>query len=88
MKAVFLGKRINSLCKFQRDIYDVLKQSLILITKEIFMKYTLLAAVLITFTFSMTGCGKEPGEGKPGQYPPSLYKDESGERLGAPAGGK
>ncbi len=52
------------------------------------MKYTLLAAVLITFTFSMTGCGKEPGDGKPGQYPPSLYKDESGERLGAPAGGK
>ncbi|UJP05393.1 MAG: hypothetical protein LZF61_11280 [Nitrosomonas sp.] len=39
------------------------------------MKYTLLAAVLIAFTFTLTACGKEPGEGKPGQYPPSLYKD-------------
>lgn len=52
------------------------------------MKYTLLATVLIAFSLSMTGCSKEPGEGKPGQYPPSLYKDDSGERLGAPAGQK
>ncbi|MER2512223.1 hypothetical protein [Nitrosomonas ureae] len=36
------------------------------------MKYLLLAAVLLAFTLPLTACG---GEGKPGQYPPSLYKD-------------
>lgn len=36
------------------------------------MKYTLLAAILIAFTFTLTACG----EPKPGQYPPSLYKDK------------
>jgi len=58
--------------KFQRDIKFVYKQFLILITKEILMKYLLLAAVLLAFTLPLTACG---GEGKPGQYPPSLYKD-------------
>jgi hypothetical protein len=47
------------------------------------MKYSLFIAAL--FTFFLVGCGGE----KPGQYPPSLYEDpESGERLGAPAGGR
>ena len=47
------------------------------------MKYSLfVVALLALFLF---GCGDK--EGKPGQYPPSLYEDpESGERLGAPAG--
>ncbi|MCP5275129.1 MAG: hypothetical protein H6936_09820 [Burkholderiales bacterium] len=47
------------------------------------MKYSLFIAAL--FALFLVGCGG--GEGKPGQYPPSLYEDpESGERLGAPAG--
>lgn len=46
------------------------------------MKYSIFAAALIALF--LAGCG---GEGKPGQYPPSLYEDEKGERLGAPAGG-
>lgn len=46
------------------------------------MKYSLFIAALLALF--LVGCG---GEGKPGQYPPSLYEDpESGERLGAPAG--
>ena len=49
------------------------------------MKYSLLIAALFTMFF-LVGCGG--GEGKPGQYPPSLYEDESGERLGAPSGQK
>ncbi|MEK6735562.1 MAG: hypothetical protein AABY47_03255 [Pseudomonadota bacterium] len=50
------------------------------------MKYTLLAAVLLAFTstVALSGCG----EPKPGQKPPSLYQDESGERQGAPSGQK
>ena len=50
------------------------------------MKYTLLAACLLAFTSTavLSGCG----EPKPYNKPPSLYKDESGERLGAPAGQK
>ena len=71
--------------KFQRDIRFVDK-FFILITKEILMKYTLLAAVLLAFTstVALSGCG----EPKPGQKPPSLYQDESGERQGAPSGQK
>ncbi len=38
------------------------------------MKYSLFAVVLITLM--LTACG---GEGKPGQYPPSLYKDREGQ---------
>ena len=34
------------------------------------MKYSLIAVLLMTFR--LTAC---KGEGKPGQYPPSLYKD-------------
>ena len=34
------------------------------------MKYSLIAAVLLAIM--LTGC---KGEGKPGQYPPSLYKE-------------
>ena len=37
------------------------------------MKYSLFAVVLITLM--LTAC---KGEGKPGQYPPSLYKDREG----------
>ncbi|PXW89148.1 MULTISPECIES: hypothetical protein [unclassified Nitrosomonas] len=37
------------------------------------MKYSLFAVVLITFM--LIGC---KGEGKPGQYPPSLYKEREG----------
>lgn len=37
------------------------------------MKYSLFAVVLITLM--LTGC---KGEGKPGQYPPSLYKERDG----------
>lgn len=41
------------------------------------MKYSLLAAALI---LTLTGCDQlkqhEPGEGKPGQYPPSLWNRE------------
>jgi hypothetical protein len=38
------------------------------------MKYSLFAVVLITLM--LTAC---KGEGKPGQYPPSLYKDREGQ---------
>ncbi|SFE54532.1 hypothetical protein [Nitrosomonas sp. Nm166] len=38
------------------------------------MKYSLFAVVLITLI--LTACG---GEGKPGQYPPSLYKEREGQ---------
>ncbi|HQU63662.1 MAG: hypothetical protein IT525_07855 [Nitrosomonas sp.] len=49
------------------------------------MKYSLFIAALLAMF--LVGCSG--GEGKPGQYPPSLYEDpESGERLGAPAGKK
>jgi hypothetical protein len=45
------------------------------------MKYSLLAAALVTLIF--TGCDqlrqKEPGEGKPGQYPPSLWEKREGQ---------
>jgi hypothetical protein len=45
------------------------------------MKYSLLAAALGTLIF--TGCDqlrqKEPGEGKPGQYPPSLWEKREGQ---------
>ncbi|AEJ01010.1 hypothetical protein Nit79A3_1157 [Nitrosomonas sp. Is79A3] len=34
------------------------------------MKYSLIAVVLLAIM--LTGC---KGEGKPGQYPPSLYKE-------------
>ena len=37
------------------------------------MKYSLFAVVLITLM--LTAC---KGEGKPGQYPPSLYKEREG----------
>lgn len=37
------------------------------------MKYSLFAVVLVVFM--LTGC---KGEGKPGQYPPSLYKEREG----------
>jgi hypothetical protein len=44
------------------------------------MKYSLLAAALATLVF--TGCDqmreKTPGEGKPGQYPPSLWEGREG----------
>ncbi|MCH9638654.1 MAG: hypothetical protein K0U40_04075 [Betaproteobacteria bacterium] len=46
------------------------------------MKYSLFIAALLAMF--LVGCGGE----KPGQYPPSLYEDETGERLGAPAGQK
>lgn len=38
------------------------------------MKNSLFAVVLITLM--LTACG---GEGKPGQYPPSLYKEREGQ---------
>jgi len=72
--------------KFQRDI-KLVDQHIILIAKEILMKYTLLAAILVVLTGTalLAGCG----EPKPYNRPPSLYEDpESGERLGAPAGKK
>jgi hypothetical protein len=56
---------------FQRDIKFVYKQYSILITKEIFMKYSLFAIALVVL---MTACG----EPKPGQKPPSLYKEREG----------
>ena len=44
------------------------------------MKYSLLAAALVLM---LTGCDqlrqKEPGEGKPGQYPPSLWEKREGQ---------
>ena len=44
------------------------------------MKYSLLAAALVLV---LTGCDqlrqKEPGEGKPGQYPPSLWEKREGQ---------
>ena len=44
------------------------------------MKYSIFAMIL-TALFLTAG-----GEPKPGSKPPSLYTDEKGERLGAPAG--
>jgi hypothetical protein len=45
------------------------------------MKYSLLAAALVTLI--LTGCDqlrqKTPGEGKPGQYPPSLWEKREGQ---------
>ncbi|MEO8991919.1 MAG: hypothetical protein ABI284_01875 [Nitrosospira sp.] len=45
------------------------------------MKYSLLAAVLVTLTFSACDQMREktPGEGKPGQYPPSLWDKREGQ---------
>ena len=45
------------------------------------MKYSLLAAVLVTFTFAACDQMKEhkAGEGKPGQYPPSLWEKREGQ---------
>jgi hypothetical protein len=45
------------------------------------MKYSLLAAALVTLTFSACDQMKEhkPGEGKPGQYPPSLWEKREGQ---------
>ena len=45
------------------------------------MKYPLLAAALVTITFSACDQMKEhkPGEGKPGQYPPSLWEKREGQ---------
>ena len=49
------------------------------------MKYSLLAAALVTLTFSACDQMKEhkPGEGKPGQYPPSLWEKREGQLSGA-----
>ena len=45
------------------------------------MKYSLLAAAVVTLT--LTACDqmreKTPGEGKPGQYPPSLWEKREGQ---------
>ncbi len=45
------------------------------------MKYSLLAAALVTL--ALTACDqmreKKPGEGKPGQYPPSLWEKREGQ---------
>jgi PBP1b-binding outer membrane lipoprotein LpoB len=46
------------------------------------MKYSLFIAALLALF--LVGCMAE----KEGQYPPSLYEDESGDRLGAPSGQK
>jgi hypothetical protein len=45
------------------------------------MKYSLLAAALVTLTFTACDQMKEhkPGEGKPGQYPPSLWEKREGQ---------
>ena len=45
------------------------------------MKYSLLAAALVTLTFSACDQMKEhkAGEGKPGQYPPSLCEKREGQ---------
>ena len=45
------------------------------------MKYSLLAAALVTFTFAACDQMKEhkAGEGKPGQYPPSLWEKREGQ---------
>ena len=45
------------------------------------MKYSLLAAALVTLTFSACDQMREktPGEGKPGQYPPSLWEKREGQ---------
>ncbi len=45
------------------------------------MKYLLFVAAL--FTMLLVGCGPKPEHE---QKPPSLYVDEDGNRLGAPAG--
>ncbi|MGV8713013.1 MAG: hypothetical protein ACWA6R_10740 [Nitrosomonas sp.] len=39
------------------------------------MKYSILAAAILAIM--LTACNK--GEGKPGQYPPSLYKEREGQ---------
>ena len=36
------------------------------------MKYSLIAVAVVLLAITLTGC---KGEGKPGQYPPSLYKE-------------
>lgn len=45
------------------------------------MKYSLLAAALATL--ALTACDQmkehKPGEGKPGQYPPSLWEKREGQ---------
>jgi hypothetical protein len=45
------------------------------------MKYSLLTAALVTLTFSACDQMREktPGEGKPGQYPPSLWDKREGQ---------
>ena len=45
------------------------------------MKYSLLAAALVTLIFTACDQLKEqkPGEGKPGQYPPSLWEKREGQ---------
>ena len=45
------------------------------------MKYSLLAAALVTLAFSACDQMKEhkAGEGKPGQYPPSLWEKREGQ---------
>ena len=45
------------------------------------MKYPLLAAALVTITFAACDQMREksPGEGKPGQYPPSLWEKREGQ---------
>lgn len=45
------------------------------------MKYSLLAAALITLALSACDQMREktPGEGKPGQYPPSLWEKREGQ---------
>jgi hypothetical protein len=45
------------------------------------MKYSLLAAALVTLTFSACDQMKEhkPGEGNPGQYPHSLWEKREGQ---------
>ena len=45
------------------------------------MKYSLLAIALATLTLSACDQMKEhkPGEGKPGQYPPSLWEKREGQ---------
>jgi hypothetical protein len=45
------------------------------------MKYSLLAAALVTLAFSACDQMKQhtPGEGKPGQYPPSLWEKREGQ---------
>jgi nitrogen fixation-related uncharacterized protein len=39
------------------------------------MKYSLIAVAVVLLAIMLTGC---KGEGKPGQYPPSLYQEREG----------